>query len=153
MSGVSVSNLIIFIAAMGVAAAVAGTLVASVDDVSDSLDRESLGVAKQIDTDLQVISDAGSDAVVDPEGGSDGEVVLLVKNTGEIDLDPQDLDVLLDGSYVGSAEWESEVLADERWRPGAVVELRIDRSVDPGEHRVSLSINGTETVFEFYHDD
>ncbi len=153
MSGVSVSNLIIFIAAMGVAAAVAGTLVASVDDVSDSLDRESLGVAKQIDTDLQVISDAGSDAVVDEEAGDDGEIVLLVKNTGEIELDPAELDVLLDGSYVGSAERESEVLNDDRWRPGAVVELRIDGAIDPGEHRVSLSINGTETVFEFYHDD
>ena len=130
MAGVSVSNLILFIAAMGIAAAVAGTLVASVDDVSTSIDRESLDVAAQIDTDVHVVSDPGSGAVYN------GSVVV----------------VLVNGWHVSSSDWTVRILEDETWRPGVVIQVSIERDLVPGEHRVRVSINQNSATLEFYYE-
>ncbi len=155
MAGTSISSLILFIAAMLVAAAVAGTLVASVTDISDSIDVHSGDVRDQIDTDIEIISDAGSDAVYDE---SEGNITLLIKNTGErtLSTDPGAHDVLVNGEFVTEDGLEFEVVSDdESWRSGAVVSLEIDgdlEATDRTEHRVVVDVGGDREVFEFYHE-
>ncbi|MDG5820899.1 flagellar protein G [Natronococcus sp. A-GB7] len=149
MSSTSISSLILFIAAMIVAAGVAGTLVTTVTDVSSSVSTQTGNTADAIDTDIAIISDAGSDAVYD-EG--DGTVTLYVKNTGEKTLasDGAGLDVLVDGEYVSSGEFEIEIHGDDHWRSGAVAELEIDRTLETGEeHRAVVTKNDSRAVFEF----
>ena len=80
MASASISELIMFIAAVTVAAGVATTLTLNVADISHSLDQQSLDFAADIDTDIVIISDAGS---VDSMYDGSSTVTLLVKNTGE----------------------------------------------------------------------
>ena len=154
MSGDSVSTLILFIAAMLVAAGVAGTLVTNVNGISNSIDTYSGDVRDQIDTDIEIISDPGSDAVYNE---TEGNVTILVKNTGEKSLavDGSDLDVLIDGQYVSNSEFSLAVRdganGSTTWRGGAVAELEIDRSLETGaEHRLVIVANGDRETFEFY---
>jgi len=105
MAGDSVSTLILFIAAMLVAAGVAGTLVTNVNDLTNSVDSQSGDMTDKIDTDIEIISDPGSHAVYNSSGAEN--ITLLVKNTGRKTLtaDSTALDVLVDGSYVSSDEF------------------------------------------------
>ncbi|OLZ39729.1 flagellar protein G [Natrinema saccharevitans] len=152
MAGDSVSTLILFIAAMLVAAGVAGTLVTNVNEISNSVEAHSGDVTDKIDTDIEIISDPGSDAVYDSDGSEN--ITLLVKNTGQKTLatDESDLDVLVNGTYVSSDEFTVTVRdGGSQWRSGTVAQLEIDRSLaTDAEHRVVVTINGAEEVFEFY---
>ncbi|MDS0476485.1 flagellar protein G [Natrinema sp. 1APR25-10V2] len=152
MAGDSVSTLILFIAAMLVAAGVAGTLVTNVNELSNSVDTHSAEVTEKIDTDIEIISDPGSDAVYNASGSEN--ITILVKNTGQETLpaDGTAVDVLVNGSYVSNDEFTVTVRdGGGVWRDGTVAELEIDRSLaTPAEHRVVVTVNGAEEVFEFY---
>ncbi|MCU4974294.1 flagellar protein G [Halobacteria archaeon AArc-m2/3/4] len=155
MAGESVSSLILFIAAMLVAAGVAGTLVTNVNELSSSIDTHSGDVRDQIDTDIEIISDPGSGAVYDDEE-ADPTITLLVKNTGErtLSTDPSGHDVLVDGRYVSNADLTIDVVEDgPTWRRGGVAEVRItlEEPLEIGEHRVVVTTSGDREVFEFYH--
>jgi len=151
MAGNSISTLILFIAAMLVAAGVAGTLVTNVNDLSNAVDSHSGDVTTEIDTDIEIISDPGSGAVYNANG--EENVTLLVKNTGRATLaaDSTTLDVLVDGVYVSSDAFTVTVQEGGPWRDGAVAALEVDRSLATGEeHRLVVTVNGAEEVFEFY---
>jgi len=149
MASSSVSSLILFIAAMLIAASVAGTMVTNVAQVSDAIDSRSVNAEQRIDTEVEVISDPGSSAVYD-DGST--TVSVLVKNTGSNTLpaEPGKVDVLVDGEYVQSSSQDFTVLEGSKWRSGTVVRLEIDRSLSGGEHRVVLVVNGDREVFTFY---
>lgn len=149
MSGSSISTLILFIAAMVIAASVAGTMVTNVAQVSDAIDSQSVDAEKRIETDISVISDPGSGAIYD--SGTEN-VTLLVKNTGTDPLPAETgkIDVLIDGEYVTASAQTVTVLEGDDWRPNTVIRLEIDRSLGGGEHRVVLVINGDREEFTFY---
>ena len=118
MASVSISHLVIFIASLLVASAVAGTLVTGVDRISESVGDRSIETSETIRTDIEIISDTGSDAVV-----QDDTIVALVKNTGStsLDPDPRQLDVLLNGQYVPRQNVTVEPVTDDTWNGGDVV--------------------------------
>ncbi|MEF8843724.1 MAG: flagellar protein G [Haloarculaceae archaeon] len=149
MASVSVSSLVLFIAAMALAAGVAGTMVDSVSEVSEALGTKSVDVAEEIETEVEVISDPGSGAVYD-DGAS--EVTLLVKNTGSRALPASSggIEVLVDGRYVVPGNVSVSVVGGGEWRPGEVVRLRVDRSLGGGEHRVVVIVGGDREVLTFY---
>lgn len=141
MASVSVSNLVLFIAALSVSAAVAGTIVTTVADVNDAIAERGVDASASIESDVEVISDAGSDAVYDPDAT---EITLLVKNTGTRSLpDSADaVDVLVDGRYAAD-------VGGERWHEGAVLRLTVSRSLAAGDHRVLVRVGGDEEAFRF----
>ncbi len=153
MAGESISTLILFIAAMLVAATVAGTLVVSVTDVSASIDDYSGELSEEIETDVTVISDAGSDAVYD-----DDELTLLVKNTGErtLSTDPEVHAVLINGQYADTADVSiaDPTGGEVSWQSGDVVEITVDDASEngyvSGENRVVVDVGGDREVFEFH---
>ncbi|MFC6940934.1 flagellar protein G [Salinirubellus sp. GCM10025818] len=149
MASVSVSNLILFIAAMAIAAGVAGTMVDSVTDVSEALGAKSVDVAEDIETEVEVISDPGSGAIYD-DGTT--EVTILVKNTGSRTLpaSADGIELLVDGQYVPPSDVTIAVVGGGEWRPGEVVRVRIDRSLDGGEHRVLVIAGDDREVLTFY---
>lgn len=151
MSGVSVSHLVLFIASLVVAAGVAGTLVTEVDRVSQSVTQQSDAVSETIATDLEIISDSSSGAVYND---TTGNVTVLVKNTGSVDLaaDAGQVNVLVDGRFIPPGSVTVERAADpsaHAWRPGTVVRIEIDHAVDGGDHRVAVSANSNEAVLQF----
>ncbi|WP_122089588.1 CARDB domain-containing protein [Halalkalicoccus subterraneus] len=152
MGSVSISHLIIFIASLLIAASVAGTLIASVEQVSNSVDEQSEDLSQQVDTDLTVISDPASTAIYEEEDGN-GTVTVLVKNTGRSTLDGSELDVLLDGTYRNERTVDL-VSGGQRWSSGAVaaVTIDLDGRLDGGDHRVTVIAHGSRATFDFYHE-
>jgi flagellar protein FlaG len=150
MASTSVSTLIIFIAAVSVAAAVSGVMVSTVGDVAGSLDDRGADVAADIDTDVEIISDPGSGAVYDD---SNATVTVLVKNTGRrvLPADGTGIEVLINGQYIPPSAYSVTVLgeADDAWRDGAVVRVVVDRSVSTGDHRVTVIVDDEREVLRF----
>jgi flagellar protein FlaG len=137
---------------MIIAASVAGVLTDTVGRLSGAIDDQGLRVSEDVRTDVEVISDSGSDAVYNASGGE--VVVVHLKNTGSetLSVDTTAVDVFLDGTYETGIDL-SLVGDDDVWRPGAVVRLEIDRSSNPLEssidHRLKVIVNGDEEVFNF----
>jgi len=148
MASVSASHLILFIASILVAASVAGVLTSTVGDLSNAIDDTGLQVSDDVRTDIEIISDSGSNAVYN---ASSETITLYVKNTGSLQLaaDSNTMDVLVDGQY--ETDVTATLLEDSiTWDSGDVVRLDISKSLATNEdHRVQLTVNGDEEVFQF----
>jgi flagellar protein FlaG len=147
MASVSVSTLIIFIAAVTVAAGVSGMLVGTVSDISQSMETQGESMQESLETDIQVISDPES-SVTD---GTD--TVVLVKNTGSRTLpsSPDALDIVYNGEFVPSSDTTTTLPDDDTWKQGAVLRVAVDRLPTTGEeNRVVVIVNQQEEVFRFY---
>jgi flagellar protein FlaG len=148
MASTSVSTLIIFIAAVSIAAGVSGAMVTTVGGIADSLDDRGEDVDADIDTEIEIISDPGSDAVYDD--GTD-TVRVLVKNTGERTIPTADtgVELLVDGRYVPRSEYTVTVVDGGRWRDGNVVRIEANESLAPGDHRVAVIVDRERETLRF----
>lgn len=153
MASVSVSELILFIAALTVALGVATTLTTNVADISNSIGERGGSVSEDIKTDVEIISDGGApDAIYDD---ATGNVTILIKNTGQKTLpaDGSQLDVLIDGRYATVAN--ATVVGRQRastWGPGEVMRVTLSSSLDPGPHRIKVIANGDSSTLRFRTD-
>lgn len=149
MSNVTVSSLILFIASMTLAVGVAGTLVTNVSQISHSIDERSVGMSEKIETEIEVISDAGSDGVYND---TTDELTLLVKNTGAISLPNASgqVTVLVDGRFIEPGNKSMAVIGEDDWIKGSVARITVTEPLSPGDHRVVVRVNEDEEVFEFH---
>jgi flagellar protein FlaG len=140
MAGDSISALILFIAAIVVAAGVAGVLTVTVGELSASIDSRSDVASDIVSTDVDIISDAGSTAVYD---STTETVTVLVKNTGHTTMNAEagSIDVLVDGQYVTPTSVSRADGTGDVWASGDVIEVTLDASLDSGEHRISVIVN------------
>lgn len=160
MASVPVSHLILFIASLVIAAGVVGTITTGVDRVSSAVDDAGLDATEQLRTDVTIISDPS--AGVYNESGEQN-VTLLIKNTGTYRLAPDGsgLDVMFDGEFVRPDATTGDLVSagdGAAWGRGDVLRLTIDVSeidgsgdeLEPGtDHRVYLTVNGDEELFQF----
>jgi flagellar protein FlaG len=149
MASVSASHLIIFIASMMIAASVAGVFTDSVGQLSNALSEQGLDVSSEVRTDVEIISDAGSDAIYDT--GTEN-ITLHVKNTGTERLAPvpDQMDLFVNGTFMTAYEVTLEPSGGNTWNPGDVVRVEISvPGLSTGDHRVKIIVNGDEEVFEF----
>jgi flagellar protein FlaG len=153
MASVSISHMIIFIASLVIAAGVVGTVTSGVDQVNAAIEDGSADVATDMRTDVTIVSDAGSDAVYD---SSEGTLSLLVKNTGTHRLAPDGSGVVIvvDGRFITHDSIETTLYSGSgtTWARGDVMAFAIDVDLDAGDHRVAVTVNGDEEVFEFRYD-
>jgi len=150
MASSSASQLVLFIASLLVAATVASTLTASVVDVDQSLQGTGLAAADKIDTNIDIVSDPGSGAVYNE---STGTVTLLVENVGQKDLYAQasQLDVLIDGEYATNTSVSTpQQSASAAWDRGEIIRLRVNRTLSPGEHDITVHVTGDEETLTIY---
>ncbi len=165
MSGVSASTLVIFIASILVAAGVAGTLVATVGDISTSAESRGDAITESIDTDIELLNDGGGTNFYseDPEvfdgGEYEAEITFFVRNTGSTALlaEPDEIDVLVNGLFVSDADMSVQVESGEDngvWAEGEVVELVVglEDPLDGNGNRLTVSVTGTERSLEFSAD-
>jgi len=160
MASVPVSHLILFIASLVIAAGVVGTITTGVDRVSAAVDDAGLDATEQLRTDVTIISDPSA-GVYNASG--DQNVTLLIKNTGTYRLAPDgsDLDVVFDGAYVRPDALSGELVSADganAWSRGDVLRLTIDvgqlddtpdSGLEDGDHRVYVTANGDEELFQF----
>jgi len=147
MAGASVSEMILFIASILVAAAVAGVFIDTVGGLSHSIESQGDATSRSVATDVEIISDAGSQ-VYDTEGN--GNVSLYMKNTGSRELDARGstVEVIVNGTYVGDVSVTP--VDGSGWPRGGVVELEINQTLDSDtEHRVKIVVNGDSEIFRF----
>lgn len=147
MANVSVSELVLFIAALTVAAGVATTLTASVSDISRVVSERGEGVADSIATEVEVINDPGSPASIYDD--STGNVTLLVKNTGDGQLaaTTDRVEVLVDGSYTRVAN--VTVVDGDEWYEGDVARVTVESSLSEGEHRIVVIVDDDRELLRF----
>ena len=138
----AIVQLLLFVAAVSVATLLVGVVVTETvrysQSVGDAGDRSSA----EIDAEIVLVADPEAGAIA-----NDDSITLYVKNIGGATLDPADLDVLVDGTYHEPAG--TTVLEGETWRPGALLEVTIETSLEAGEHRVVVRIQGGEDRIEF----
>jgi len=146
MASVSVSHLILFIASMAIAASVAGVFTSSIGELSNAVSEQGLDVSSDVRSDVEIISDSGSDNIY-----NSGTITIHVKNTGSETLSPVpgQIDVFVDGTFVSDYTVTLEPDGGDSWRPGGVVRIEITQTLDGGDHRLKLIVNGDEEVFEF----
>ena len=147
MADVSVPSLILFIASIVIAAGVAGVLIDTVTGISGALDDRGADVAENIRTDIEVISDSESN-VYDADNET---ITLYVKNTGRrtIPATGESFDVIVDAQYRTNVS-VSIVDGSAEWTPHGVVAVTIGGlTLDPGDHRVRLTVNGDEETLRF----
>ena len=147
MASVSVSHMIIFIASIVVAAGVAGVFTDSVGQLSDAVSEQGGDIATDVRSDVEIISDSGSDAVYNATAE---RIRLHLKNTGSARLPPEadQIDVFVNGRYEVDVQ-ATLIGGGDRWAPGEVVRLDISEALDPGDHRVKIIVNSDEEVFKF----
>ncbi len=149
MASVSVSHMILFIASMLIAASVAGVFTTSVDDIADAIEDQGPAVSDQVRTSIDIISDSGSDAIYNE---TEEEITILVKNTGSSNIVPDttDIDVLVNGQFVGADDLEFELLGEgQTWSSSEVIRITVSQSLEPGDHRILINVNGGEDTIEF----
>ncbi len=132
---------------MMIAASVAGVFTSSIGQLSGAISEQGFDVSSDVRTDVEVISDSGSNAIYN---STTETITLYVKNTGteRLAADPGVLDILVDGQFVTDYT-VTRAEGGGAWQPGTVVRLDIQQSLDGGDHRVQLTVNGDEEVFEF----
>ncbi|AEM58250.1 flagellar protein G [Haloarcula hispanica N601] len=148
MASVSVSHLILFIASMAIAASVAGVFTSSIGELSNAVSEQGLDVSSDVRTDVEIISDSGSNTIYDNGANT---ITIHVKNTGSETLAPVpgQIDVFVDGAFTSDYTVTLEPDGGNSWRPGEVVRIDINGNLDGGDHRLKLIVNGDEEVFEF----
>lgn len=148
MASVSATHLVLFIAAVLVAAAVAGTVTESASRLGSAIEADSETDADLVDAEVVVVSDADSPAAV--YNNTSDTMTLYVKNVGgrTLPADPEDVTVLVNGNY--QSDVETTVLEDTAWRPGALLEVRVTVTLADGARtRVVVAPTGARDLFVF----
>jgi flagellar protein FlaG len=152
MSGVSASTLVIFIASILVAAGVAGTLVATVGDISNSAETKGDAITESIDADFEILNDGGGTKFYD---NSTTNITFYVRNTGSNALfqNPNNINVLVNGQFEQDITIQSVTSDsnDDVWAEDEVLEIEVSlgRTLSGSGNRLTVSTKGTERSIEF----
>ncbi|MXR19194.1 flagellin [Halobacterium bonnevillei] len=148
MASVSSAHLVLFIAAILVSAAVAGTVTESASRVGSAVEADSDLESQRVDADVRIVSDADSPTAVYDD--SSETLTLYVKNVGGRTLPskPDDVPVLVNGNY--QSDVQTTVLDGDAWRPGTLLELSVNVTLaDGAETRVVVTPTGARDLFVF----
>lgn len=148
MASAPVSELVIFIAAVSVAAGVSGAMVTTVGGISDSLDERGADISSEIATDIEIISEPGSGAVYD---SGNSEVRVLIKNTGgrTVPAEGAAVEVLIDGRYVPSSKYTVTAIEGGTLREGDVARIEVDETLAAGDHSVTVIVESEQETLQF----
>ena len=150
MVRVAIGHVILFIAIVSASTLLVGMVVTQTALYSQAVDGESERDAATIDAEIEFISDPEAGAIYDEE---DETVTLYVKNVGGDTLEPDAVTVLLDGDYTDVLD--ASVIgpgADvDGWRIGNTAKFVLEESIDPGDYRAVLEVDGARGVLEFEH--
>lgn len=148
MASVSSAHLILFIAAVIVSAAVAGTMTNSANRIGQAIRDSSAEEAAEREAAIRVVSDAGSPAAV--YDNTSDTLTLLVKNTGDgtLPATPESVTVLVNGTY--QSDVTTTVLEANDWTPGTLLRVKVNVSLPSNEEtRVVVKARGSRDLFSF----
>lgn len=148
MASVSSAHLVLFIAAVLIAAVLAGTATQSATRIGNAVEEQSEVQSDHTATELRIVNDPGAPAAA--YDTANDTLTVYVKNTGDttIPSSPSAVTVLVNGTRQPATT--TTVLDADRWYPGAL--LRIDVTVSlPSDQRtrVVVDVNGGRDRFVF----
>ncbi|WP_226004564.1 LamG-like jellyroll fold domain-containing protein [Natrinema salinisoli] len=142
----SVAQLILFIAAISVSTLFVGVIVTEtglyVQAVEDEGDRETAA----IDAEIEIINDPEAKAVYNE---TDETVTVYVKNVGGGTLNPDDLEVVVNGEL--ATVTETDVIGGEPWRRNRVLAVTLDHAIEGGTNRALVRIDGSRDLLSFQY--
>lgn len=125
------STLLLFIAAVGVAALAGGVMAGVVNDMASELRQRGGAMADALGTDVAIVNDP------DNVPHNTTQVTIYVKNTGSTTLAPANLLVLVDGQHVPTTDQLLE--GANKWHPQGVLEVTATVALTAGDHSVHVS--------------
>lgn len=153
MADASISQLIVLVVSLSIAATVGGMVMQSAGMISGSIEDQSHTVSRQIETDIKIINDPQY-MFENVHDGGDNKLVLYVKNTGSRTLENSFsvIDVFVDGTYLSGEKLDKRIMGDTRWYPSRVLKIVTNYTKDepgPGDHRVKLMVYNNEDELKF----
>lgn len=148
MASVSSAHLVLFIAAILIAAVLAGTVTESAGQLGNAIEENSDAESARTDAEIAVVSDADSPTAV--YNNSTDTLTLYVKNVGASTLpsDSDDVAVLVNGQY--QTDVRTTVLNDDLWRPSVLLRVRVNVTLaDAADTRVVVNPTGARDTFTF----
>lgn len=153
MADASISQLIVLVVSLSIAATVGGMVMQSAGMISGSIEDQSQTVSRQIETDIEIINDP--QYMFENVNGGDNNLVLYVKNTGseKIENSYSIIDVFVDGTYLSEGNIEKRnIIGDVRWYPSRVLKIVTNytkENLKSGDHRVKLIVYNNEDTLKF----
>ncbi|WP_247730015.1 flagellin [Halovivax limisalsi] len=145
----SIVQLVFFVAVAAVTTVFVGSIVTNAAIFGGAVENAGERDATAIDTEIAIVNDPAVDAYEPADGGGNGVLTLYVKNVGGSTLEPAALEPLVDGAYVTNVT--TTVRDADRWYAGTVLEVAIETTLDPGDHRVLVDVNGQRDRLTFEH--
>ncbi len=154
MAGISVSHMILFIASLMVASAVAGVLIAGVDQVSNSVADRSADVSEDIKTDIEIITQPSAGDETEVYDGSSVKVLVMNTGTEPLPADAGATVITINGQLVSESDIDisrADGSAEGYWARNDVVEVVITDSgyVDSGDNQLQITVNGDHEQIHF----
>ncbi len=146
----AITHMIFFIAAMVLAISVVALVSADVQSMISSSGASSKLLSEQMRTDITVINDPE----VIPYNNVSTKYTFYAKNTGNTELVPEYVTVLVDGIMIEPVDVDIELMdGDVIWRPGEILTLNVTTTPSPlesGDHRILIAAeNGKSGSMSF----
>lgn len=130
-----IGSMILLITGIIVATLAVGVIVSTSNTVSSSVTDMSESTNDRLRTDVQIISDTSAGAIYD-----NGEVTLLVKNTGSADLTKEEVTLQINGEYVSNPS--VTVLDGSEWDENNVIRITATKNLSTSqEHIFQVEVN------------
>lgn len=142
----SVGHLVLFVAAVSVSALLVGNIVTEAGLYAQSVENEGDREAAAIDADIEIINDPDAGAVYNETSEN---VTLYVKNVGGGTLDPEAIDVVLNGKFATVAE--RRVIDGDAWRRNHVLAVTLEHPLVGGTNRALVQIDGSRDLLSFQY--
>ncbi|OPY32560.1 MAG: Archaebacterial flagellin [Methanomassiliicoccales archaeon PtaU1.Bin124] len=128
----SVTHMIFFVAAILIAASMAGVFLSVGFDMASSIDKSSKNVENRMNSELRIINDP----TMMPYTGNN--LTIYVENTGDTLLLPTTLAVVLDGILVNDTFMQVMGESQGRWGPSVTLKINIVEPLASGDHYVKI---------------
>lgn len=136
--------MIFFIAAILVAASMAGVFLSVGYSMAEKVSNESSAITDLSNSELRIINDP----VMMPY--SNGNLTVYVENLGSNVLSTASLTVMLDGIYINSTFFQYLGSGVTRWGPSVVLQINIEEPLAAGDHYIKVTIaNGRSDSMAF----
>lgn len=140
----SIESLLLLVATLAVAGMVTGIIINISGDVSSTITETTGGEVDQVNANIEIVSDIGSSGVYD---SGTNTLTLLVQNTGERELERDEILIQVDGKYVDIDSFE--VIDDSVWVENNIARITATTEIS-GENRVTVYVQGDDDTIHIY---
>ncbi len=134
MSDSSTTQVIFFVAAIVVAASLAGVFIGLSSNMAQAVEKRANNFSDKLDTSIKIINDP---AVVPYQ---DSNLTVYIKNTGSNQILPTDILVMIDGKDQNSSSW-TIVGGSNIWGPSVVLEVHLNIILANGDHTAKVVVS------------